>query len=272
MQVDSINMLISIMDLLMTQDPPPRLDAYGHLVSTEPGKPMESAGDVSAPVSDGWLFTAVGDFCLEHISSPDTALATESSRALLHLKWLHSIVKFPRLQVAPCPDDWARSAMSALIRVGEPLDAIAARESATATICRYLCVLPPSDVPAVGKTVVHWVVQRASGSARVANFLLLWRAVVDTDLSVWRRAQAEQLLPEGLAAPIPAGRAHAHALIELLEVPLLKMLRAGDVLVLFPLSAESWHVFMILLCVWSLCSSAAQLSVATLRQLRNHRD
>lgn len=233
MQVDSISMLITILDLLMTQDPPPRLDAYGHLISTDGVNPAAAhvAADIAAPVSDGWLFTAVGAFCLEHIASPDTALATESSRALLHLKWLHSIVKFPRLQVAPCPDDWARSAMSALIRVGEPLDAIAAREAATATICRYLCVLPPSDVPAVGKTVVHWVVQRASGSARVANFLLLWRAIVDTDLSVWRRAQAEQLLPETLAAPMPAGRAHAHSLIELLEVPLLKMLRAGDVLV-----------------------------------------
>lgn len=231
LQVDSINMLITIMDLLMTQDPPPRLDAYGHLISTDPSNAEPPSATIAAPVSDGWLFTAVGDFCLEHIASPDTALAAEASRALLHLRWLHSIVKFPRLQVAPCPDDWARSAMSALIRVGEPLDSIAARESATATICRYLCVLPPSDVPAVGKTVVHWIVQRASGSARVANFLLLWRAVVDTDLSVWRRAHAEQLLPEGLAAPTPAGRAHAHALIEMLEVPLLKMLRAGDVLV-----------------------------------------
>lgn len=229
-------MLITILDLLMTQDPHPRLDAYGHLISSGTAKPAATgtSANAAAPVSDGWLFTAVGAFCLEHISSPDTALATEASRALLHLKWLHSIVKFPRLQVAPCPDDWARSAMSALIRVGEPLDAIAAREAATATICRYLCVLPSSDVPAVGKTVVHWVVQRASGSARVANFLLLWRAIIDTDLSVWRRAQAEQLLPESLVAPIPAGRAHAHALIELLEVPLLKMLRAGDVLVTPP--------------------------------------
>lgn len=94
------------------------------------------------------------------------------------------------LQVAPCPDEWARSAMSALIRVGEPLDAITAREAATGTICRYLCILPPTDVPAVAKTIIHWIAQRASGSSRVANLLLLWRAVVDTDLSVWKRAQA----------------------------------------------------------------------------------
>ena len=80
--------------------------------------------------------------------------------------------------------------MSALIRVGEPLDAITAREAATGTICRYLCILPPTDVPAVAKTIIHWIAQRASGSSRVANLLLLWRAVVDTDLSVWKRAQA----------------------------------------------------------------------------------
>jgi hypothetical protein len=94
------------------------------------------------------------------------------------------------LQVAPCPDEWARSAMSALIRVGEPLDAITAREAATGTICRYLCILPPTDVPAVAKTIIHWIAQRTSGSSRVSNLLLLWRAVVDTDLTVWKRAQA----------------------------------------------------------------------------------
>jgi hypothetical protein len=80
--------------------------------------------------------------------------------------------------------------MSALIRVGEPLDAITAREAATGTICRYLCILPPTDVPAVAKTIIHWIAQRTSGSSRVSNLLLLWRAVVDTDLTVWKRAQA----------------------------------------------------------------------------------
>ena len=110
MQVDSIAVLISTVNLLMTQDPPPRLDAYGHLIKApkppDPDDPFPSSPtrqpaqpDIAPPVSDGWLFTAVGKFCLEYLQSPDSALAAEASRALLHLKWLHSIVKFPRLQV-----------------------------------------------------------------------------------------------------------------------------------------------------------------------------
>jgi hypothetical protein len=217
----------------MTQDAPARLDPYGHLVASEPALQPKSGSVATtpAPVSDGWLFSALGSFCMAHLYSPDPALATESARALLHLKWLHTIVKFPRLQVSPCPDDWSQVAMSALIRVGEPMDAIVAREAASAIICRYLCVLPPQDVTAVGKTVLHWIVQRASGSSRVANLLLMWRAVVDTDLSVWRRSQAEKLVPGSVAAPQGGGRAHANALVELLELPLMRMLRAGDVLV-----------------------------------------
>jgi hypothetical protein len=115
-QVDSIAVLISCINLLMTQDPPPRLDAYGHLIKApkppDPDDPFPSSpvrvlppSNAAAPVSDGWLFTAVGKFCLEYLQSPDSPLAAEASRALLHLKWLHSIVKFPRLQVRnlACP-------------------------------------------------------------------------------------------------------------------------------------------------------------------------
>lgn len=115
MQVDSIAVLISTINLLMTQDPPPRLDAYGHLIKApkgpDPDDPFPESptrmlpqSNVAPPVSDGWLFTAVGKFCLDYLQSPDSALAAESSRALLHLKWLHSTVMFPRLQVCcrPC--------------------------------------------------------------------------------------------------------------------------------------------------------------------------
>jgi hypothetical protein len=121
--------------------------------------------------------------------------------------------------------------MSSLIRVGEPLDAVAAREAVTGIICRYLCILAPTDVPAVAKTIIHWIAQRASGSSRVSNLLLLWRAVVDTDLSVWRRAQAERLVPEDVASPPVVTRAHANAVVEVLELPLMRALRAGEALV-----------------------------------------
>jgi hypothetical protein len=113
LQVDGIAVLIGTIDVLMTQDPPPRLDAYGHLVPAPPRSDEVLSPDrpsspdpaakaaVAAPVSDGWLFTAVGAFCLDHLQATDPALAAEAARALLHLKWLHTIVKFPRLQVCP---------------------------------------------------------------------------------------------------------------------------------------------------------------------------
>jgi hypothetical protein len=107
-------------------------------------------------------------------------------------------------------------------------DAVAAREAVTQIICRYLCVLSADDVPSVARKALHWIVQRSSASSRVSNLLLVWRAAVDVDMTLWRRLQAEALAPERLAAPPLASRPHGNALIKLLEDPLMKMLRAGD--------------------------------------------
>ena len=46
---------------------------------------------------------------------------------------------------------------------------------------------------------------------------------------------AERLVPEELAAPPVVSRAHANALVEVLELPLMRMLRAGEALVCFRL-------------------------------------
>lgn len=42
---------------------------------------------------------------------------------------------------------------------------------------------------------------------------------------------AERLVPEDLASPPVVSRAHANALVEVLELPLMRMLRAGEALV-----------------------------------------
>jgi hypothetical protein len=139
-------------------------------------------------------------------------------------------VKFPRMHAALPPDHWTRAAFTTLLRVGAPLDAITGREAAAATACRYLCLLPPDVVTATSKVVLHWVLTRTSASSRVGNLMLLWRALVDTDLYAWRRREAEAAVPAGLgaAAPPPAARPHAAALIDVLEEPKVRALRAGE--------------------------------------------
>jgi hypothetical protein len=149
--VDTIAALTSAIDLMMSRDPPTRLDAFGALLpnpaasSTPPGTPAEEEpvdpfaspsptsraavptppppGPATAqhpPVSDGWIFHALGTMCLGLVDAPDAAVATEASRCLLHLKWLHTTLHYPRLQVAAVPEQWARTAMSSLFRVGDP--------------------------------------------------------------------------------------------------------------------------------------------------------
>ena len=260
LQVDAIAAMTSAVDLIMSRDPPVRLDAFGallpnpaadtppdtppaaetdpfaesDLITPEPPSPPKAAAAdatetaLHPPVSDGWICHALGAFCLALVDAPDAAAATEAARALLHLNWLQVTLSFPRLQVAPVPDQWARAAVSALFRIGDPADAIASREAVTQIVCRYLCVLSPEDVPAVARKALHWIVQRSSASARVSCLQLVWRAAVDVDLSLWRRSQAEALAPEGLAAAPRAPRPHGNVLIELLEDPLIKALRAGD--------------------------------------------
>jgi hypothetical protein len=257
MQVDTIAALTNVLTMLMSRDPPVRLDPYGALIpnpnadmspangaeeqadpfaTTPPRSPRLPSGTLSAatptaslpPVSDGWIFNALGAFCLLLVDAPDPAVAIEAARTLLHLRWLQVTLHYPRLQVAPVPSLWPRTAVSALLRVADPLDAVIAREACTQITCRYFSVLSPEEVPAVAKRVIHWIVQRASGSSRVANLLLLWRAVVDVDLSIWRRAQTEGLVPKELACPPVAVRPHGSALIDLLETPMVKALRAGD--------------------------------------------
>lgn len=256
--MDTIAALTNVLTMIMSRDPPVRLDPYGNLLpnpnanpsaltngavdeppdpfATSPPSPKTPSGPLLTalptaalpPVSDGWIFNALGAFCLALVDTPDPAVATEAARALLHLKWLQATLRYPRMQVAPVPAIWLRTAVSALLRVADPLDAVIAREACTQIICRYLCILPPEDVPVVAKRVIHWILQRASGSSRVSNLLLLWRAVVDVDLSVWRRAKAEALVPKELACPPVASRPHGNTLVDLLEMPIVKALRAGD--------------------------------------------
>ena len=177
-QVDSVAALTNAVDLIMSRDPPTRLDAFGALLpnpaaDTPPASPTSSAAAAAEapdpfahsdlispaspdaapsiapsaalaapatalhpPVSDGWIFHALGTFCLSLVDAPDAAVAAEAARALLHLKWLHATLQFPRLQVATVPEQWARTAMSALFRIGDPADAVAAREAVTQIICR----------------------------------------------------------------------------------------------------------------------------------------
>jgi hypothetical protein len=260
LQVDAVAAMTSAVDLIMSRDPPTRLDAFGALLSnpaadSAPATPSAAAAEVDPfaesalieppspdapaappapatalhpPVSDGWIVHALGTFCLTLVDAPDAAAATEAARSLLHLTWLHATLHFPRLQVATVPEQWARTAISALFRIGDPADAVAAREAVTQIVSRYLCVLAPDDVPAVARRALRWVVQRSSASARVSCLQLIWRAAVDCDLSLWRRSQAEALAPEALAAPPRAPRPHGNTLIELLEDPLVKSFRAGD--------------------------------------------
>lgn len=147
-------------------------------------------------------------------------------------------------------------------------DAIAAREAVTQIICRYLCVLSADDVPSVARKALHWIVQRSSASSRVSNLLLVWRAAVDVDLTLWQRSQAEALAPEQLAAPPLAARPHGNALIELLEDPLIKMLRAGDAQVR---CTQQYHPPQPRprLCVCSLDASALLCSCETARPERS---
>ena len=49
------------------------------------------------------------------------------------------------------------------------------------------------------------------------------------------RGGAERLVPEELAVPPVVSRAHANALVDVLELPLMRMLRAGEALVRFRL-------------------------------------
>ena len=142
MQVDSMTALASTLDLIMAQDAPVRLDAFGAMIPnpdsesptsraevSDPFADPTAAADAAAdaapsalhpPVSDGWVFHALGTFCLTRVDAADAAAATEASRVLLHLKWLHETLHFPRLHVATVPQQWARTAMSALLRIGDP--------------------------------------------------------------------------------------------------------------------------------------------------------
>lgn len=103
----------------------------------------------------------------------------------------------------------------------------------------------------MARKALHWVVQRSSASARVAALQLIWRAAVDADLSLWRRSQAEALAPSALAAPPPAPRPHGNVLVELLEDPLVKGLRAGEAWVREP------HSSICAPCLWRLTPRAA---------------
>lgn len=67
MQVDTVTVLIQAVDMLLTQDPPPRLDP-----ATGQPRPKETAAEKDAPpVGDGWLFNAFGSVMLQLLDSSD---------------------------------------------------------------------------------------------------------------------------------------------------------------------------------------------------------
>lgn len=83
-------------------------------------------------------------------------VVTECARGLLHLTWLQKTAKYLRMWVAPAPPQWASNAMAALLCLGEPLDAVTAREAAVHIICRYLNIVQVRPQAVHGVICIMW--------------------------------------------------------------------------------------------------------------------
>lgn len=79
----------------------------------------------------------------------------------------------------------------------------------------------------MAKKAMVWIMSRSSASLRLGNLLQLWRAVIDVDLAAWRRTDTPLPMPTPEGTPAKPVRPHGNTLIDILEEPLVRMLRSG---------------------------------------------